>query len=191
MLSFIAEICHNVVCPPLKQINCPEDSYQQIEFPSIAQKNDEIPTNFTENEDYRLLNKRSITEVYNATEVPDAKSIASCCPFKECKCKPDFCTVPHCNSSMLEVVPIEVTAKEPGKCCTKYQCVNRSFCISSITNERYPNGTDWQEGDCVHCQCHNGESKCHMSICKPLSCTTTIRLPEKCCPVCDPKASFL
>lgn len=134
------------------------------------------------------IHKRSIPDKYdyvleNATQLNKSDLEAHCCPFKECKCKPD-CPVPHCASPLVPIL-IRTAAKVPGDCCDEYKCDHRTYCESKITDKIYQAGESWIESDCQICRCDDGDINCQMYLCKPLSCAKTIKLENECCEKCD------
>lgn len=155
--------CKDFQCPELQQLDCPADSHQQF---------------------------RSIGSTPHAL-IDNATLNYSCCSHWECKCKTDYCNIPQCNNTML--IPIAINdkqLKQPGNCCLLYNCIKRDYCLSSITNKHYANAETWIEEDCTECQCFNGHTICHTSVCKSLTCFKTIQLQHKCCPVCDPNETL-
>lgn len=121
----------------------------------------------------------------------DAESTKrSCCEYQECKCFPAHesnCKIPHCTKPLIKAVKRHATGL-PGDCCDEYECIKPSYCESRLTGQRYPVGATWEDADCQTCRCENGETKCQMYFCKPLSCAKTILVPGACCQTCDDTA---
>lgn len=132
------------------------------------------------------IHKRSIPDKYdyvleNATETRDLQ--AHCCPYKECKCKPE-CPVPHCVTPLVPIL-LRSADKVPGDCCDEYKCERSTVCESKSTGATYHQGDTWIESDCKECRCDEGEIHCQMYLCKPLACSKTIKLENECCEKCD------
>ncbi|XP_063702754.1 uncharacterized protein LOC134832598 [Culicoides brevitarsis] len=114
-----------------------------------------------------------------------------CCEYQECKCFPAHesnCKIPHCSKPLMKAVKRHATGL-PGDCCDEYECIQPNYCESRVTGHRYPDGATWEDADCQTCRCENGETKCQMYFCKPLSCAKTILVPGACCQICDDTAT--
>lgn len=171
------------------------------------------PTSGNDKYDYRLENSNNVSsssEFIATSEKPfeqvatsaattnvdgtnnimfDAESTKHCCEYQECKCFPAHesnCKIPHCTKPLIKGVKRHATGL-PGDCCDEYECVKPTYCESR--GQRYPVGATWENADCQTCRCENGETKCQMYFCKPLSCTKTILVPGACCQVCDDTAT--
>ncbi|XP_049289785.1 uncharacterized protein LOC125767345 isoform X1 [Anopheles funestus] len=110
-----------------------------------------------------------------------------CCP--KCVCQP--CPeLPSCPPNFkLTIDPHEQTG-QPGKCCPSYQCEPLNQCHSKKHQAYYQDNEIWQETACTTCRCEAGLPRCEMPACKPLNCEHQIRLPDRCCPVCDAEKSI-
>lgn len=73
-------------------------------------------------------------------------------------------------------------------------------CYSIALSRPFVNGSTWQEGDCDHCECKEGEVKCRTNFCINLVCEDQVKVAGECCPkckdfcekheYCDKKCSF-
>lgn len=128
-----------------------------------------------------------LIKAINATKnaMHDDDLTKRCCEYQECKCFPAHesnCKLPHCTKPLITIVKRHATGM-PGDCCDEYECIPPNYCESR--GQKYPVGATWDEADCQTCRCENGETKCQMYFCKPLSCTKRILVPGACCQTCD------
>ncbi|KAM7356536.1 uncharacterized protein ACRADG_002233 isoform 1-T4 [Cochliomyia hominivorax] len=210
--SPIPHLCDNVICPPLSEITCPDDSSirELIAEPLIALDDTMV---------YHNISK-------NATEISD-EIFSQCCLNKKCICK--TCHIPDCHNEGEVVVELSPESIDmPGFCCGKYGCQKEPNCVevqdtesywltdcqrckcygghrlchqscdegikklalchSKNLNTFYEHGQNWRDG-CYDCECVNGEANCVITLCKALNCTTNrqVQLKDSCCPVCWPK----
>uniref|UniRef100_A0A336LY79 CSON004306 protein n=1 Tax=Culicoides sonorensis TaxID=179676 RepID=A0A336LY79_CULSO len=133
----------------------------------------------------------SATNLHASMIVSDEKSTKRCCEYHECKCFPAHesnCKIPHCTKPLIKAVKRHASGL-PGDCCDDYECIAPNYCESRLTGKRYPVGATWDEQDCQTCRCDQGETKCQMYFCKPLSCQKRILVPGACCQTCDDTAT--
>ncbi|XP_053668109.1 kielin/chordin-like protein [Anopheles marshallii] len=110
-----------------------------------------------------------------------------CCP--KCVCQP--CTeIPTCPPNYKVTIDAHDQTGQPGKCCPSYQCELVKMCYSATNRTLYRDNESWQESRCTTCRCEAGVPRCVEPACKPLNCEHQIDLPDRCCPVCDPKKSI-
>lgn len=139
----------------------------------------------------QLSTSITISNVDSANKMFDAELTKHCCEYQECKCFPAHesnCKIPHCTKPLIKAVKRHATGL-PGDCCDEYECIKPNYCESQITGQRYPVGATWENADCQTCRCENGETKCQMYFCKPISCTKKILVPGACCQTCDDTAT--
>lgn len=139
-----------------------------------------------------LSEKPTVTTNVNGNDADVAAAAAAttkhCCEYQECKCFPAHesnCKIPHCTKPLIKAVKRHATGL-PGDCCDEYECIQPNYCESRVTGTRYMDGAAWEEdADCQTCRCENGETKCQMYFCKPLSCAKKILVAGACCQTCD------
>lgn len=123
----------------------------------------------------------------------DDKRVAECCVGHRCECDKTKCKQTHCGPNQYKNLERSGSDK-PGDCCPIYSCSdvhNAHYhddlsCFSKNHKRHFSVNATWNEDDCTQCFCNEyGESKCHISFCKPKSCEKKIQRPGECCPECD------
>ncbi|XP_050080657.1 uncharacterized protein LOC126568253 [Anopheles maculipalpis] len=208
--------CQNVQC----YIDCPSDSYLQstMHAPSYAKEDVPEPSETFDRErraiatnnhphkritivptEIKLLHfnnmrRRRDTDTimlveaavhYNPENDPNLQEL--CCP--KCVCQP--CPeMPSCPPNFKRIVDTHEQTGQPGNCCPSFHCKRNQKCRSDVNNASYVENETWSEGDCTECKCLANRRQCVISACKPLNCEHTIKVPGRCCPVCDPTRSI-
>ncbi|KAK3570578.1 hypothetical protein QTP86_022525 [Hemibagrus guttatus] len=94
------------------------------------------------------------------------------CERGSVRCYPETCPTVNCPN------PI----REPGTCCPVCK-----VCV--VNGVEYDHGALWDSEDkdtpCTTCSCVEGNVKCWVKACPPLSCTHPNTEQGQCCPVCN------
>ncbi len=130
--------------------------------------------------------------------------------------KPDVCTNCTCNKDLTVVCERETcpvltcplaaqVRDDPKECCStcngSYQeGQERSLTSAAATRpthcthsgSMYRSGEKWRGHGCLNCSCVDGETKCVLPKCPPLSCSPGLAVAaapsqDECCPRCRPQ----
>uniref|UniRef100_A0A2M4CJR5 Putative extracellular matrix protein fras1 n=1 Tax=Anopheles darlingi TaxID=43151 RepID=A0A2M4CJR5_ANODA len=204
-------LCQQVQC----STECPDDSYlpsAKDEFMAIesdgsgVRQRRAIAMNNHPQESIKIVPSAAMFFTHNQLQpaLPQRhfwkRSLASgvdlqdrCCP--KCVCRP--CPSPRCPPNFIPAVSSGENGHraQPGNCCPDVYCqvllqpIKRCY-SKTIPGRSYTEGEEWNEDRCTHCKCEDGESRCQMPTCRPLSCARKRSPPDQCCDVCDEEGSI-
>ncbi|XP_050090288.1 cysteine-rich motor neuron 1 protein-like isoform X1 [Anopheles aquasalis] len=211
-ITDVDHLCQHVQC----SLDCPDDSYLQSKEEYLATESDgtdglrhrrAIAMNNHPQESIKIVPSATVFFPHNQLQPArtqrhfwkrslPAGSIGDlhemCCP--KCMCRP--CPVPRCPPNFTPAFSSAETAlRQPGNCCPDVYCKELPQPLKRCYSKNFPGrsygeGEEWNEDPCTQCKCEDGESRCQVSACRPLSCPRKRRLPDRCCPVCDEEGSI-
>ncbi|KAL1257116.1 hypothetical protein QQF64_012661 [Cirrhinus molitorella] len=103
---------------------------------------------------------------------PDDPCTTCTCRDGQTRCASASCPRPLCANPYTP----------PGECCP--QCPENVQCLY---NQRwYENGQTFRDPDdaCKTCTCQDGETRCNLPGCSPVTCANAYTPPGECCPRC-------
>uniref|UniRef100_A0A2M4AF72 Putative extracellular matrix protein fras1 n=2 Tax=Anopheles triannulatus TaxID=58253 RepID=A0A2M4AF72_9DIPT len=209
-ITDVDHLCQHVQC----SIECPDDSYlpskeeylaSEIDGTGLRQRR-AIAMNNHPQESIKIVPSATIFFPHNQLQparpqrhfwkrsLPSGVDLHDlCCP--KCVCRP--CADTRCPPNFIPAISSgENASRQPGSCCPDIYCqelpqpsVKRCY-SQNLPRRSYAEGEEWNENACTQCKCEDGESRCQMSACRPLSCARKRKLPDQCCAVCDEEGSI-
>ncbi|KAL4623850.1 cysteine-rich motor neuron 1 protein [Arapaima gigas] len=203
--------CSTVECPPVKQVQCPPDSYEtQVRLtadgcctlptrceclpglcgfpqcsagsvPRVISRGDGSPGRCCDV--FECVNETKPACSFNGMEYRDGDMFRmDACRFCRCQGGVSVCFQAQCG-----VLHCQRYYVPEGECCpvcedTSYPALNYAGCF--VNGQILAHGDHWREDDCTFCQCVSGEPRCVAAACGH-SCANPVTVPGECCPVCE------